>query len=99
MDPETRRQVEALQAMYPKPRVGQRVKLRSGKVLEIITVRKARDVLKGMQEIDAVVMGPRMQALYGRHWLDVYYEAEAMRPGIPAIVKVTPVDVEEIVRE
>lgn len=72
------------------------MKLRSGKVLEIITVRKARDVLKGMQEVEAMMMGPKMQALYGKHWLEIYYEAEAIRPGVPRIVKVTPVDVEEI---
>lgn len=98
MDQETRRRVEKLQEMYPRPRVGQRVKLRKGggKVVEIVTVRRARDVLKGMQEHQAMMMGPSMQALYGVHWMEVYYEAEAIVPGVPRILRVTPVDIESI---
>lgn len=98
MDQEMKKQVEKLQKMYPKPRVGQVVKLRNGKMVEIITVRRARDVLKGMREVEAMMVGPRMQALYGRHWLEIYFEAEGMVPGVPKILKVTPVDIEPVIR-
>lgn len=97
MDQETRRQVEAMQAMYPRPRVGQRVKLKSGRVVEIISVRRARDVLGSLQEHEAMILGPRMQALYGKHWLEVYFEAEAIVPGVPRILKIEPANIETII--
>lgn len=94
MDPETRRQVEALQGMYPRPRVGQKVKLRTGKVVEIITVRKAREVISLMTETEAMMLGPTMQARYGKHWLEVFFRAEALYMG--RIVNVEPIDIESI---
>lgn len=86
--------------MYPRPRVGQRVKLKTGRVVEIVTVRRAREVLSVMTEVEAMAMGPTMQALYGRHWLEVFFRAEAMVPGTarrqPSIMNVEPVDIESI---
>lgn len=66
----------SIHASWPRPRVGQKVRLRSGRLVEVILVRTARDVLRGMTEDQAVELGPRTAALYGANWLDVYYEAE-----------------------
>jgi len=88
----------AMKKMWPRPRIGQCVRLKkNGKVAEVITVTKARDVLKGMTEMNALLMGPRCQALYGIHWLDIYYEAIVQVPGTMIQQTVTPIDVEEIV--
>ena len=82
--------------MYPRPRVGQRVRLKNGRLVEILAVRRAREVLSTLQEHQAMMLGPKMQALYGRHWLEVYFEAEAIVPGVPRILKVEPVDIDRI---
>jgi hypothetical protein len=88
----------AMKEMWPRPRVGQWVKLKkNGKHAEVIQVTKARDVLKMMTEMQALLLGPRNQALYGIHWLDIYYEAIVMVPGSMMQQTVTPNDVEEIV--
>lgn len=93
---EDRERIAKLLVMWPRPRVGQRVKLHNGKVAEVLTLRKARDVLKGMTELDATLMGPKQQALYGKYWLEIYYEAEIMGPGAMGIAVVTPSQVESI---
>lgn len=83
---------------WPRPRVGQRVKLRrNGKVLEVITVRTARDVLRSMTELQAIEMGPKNSALYGVNWLEIYYEAEVRLPDAVEIITVTPNEVEEVI--
>lgn len=93
-----KKSVEALREMYPRPRVGQWVKLKkNGRSAEVITVLKARDVLKGMTEMQALLLGPRCQALYGVFWLDIYYEAVVRVPGAMMQQTITPVDVEAIV--
>lgn len=82
--------------MWPRPRVGQWIKLKkNGRVVEVVVVRSAREVLKTMTETSAMMMGPTQQAIYGMHWLEVYYEAEYIAPG-PTIGKATPNDVEAI---
>lgn len=86
--------MSGLASQWPRPRVGQYVILRSGKVGEVVTVRKARDVLRGMNEVEAMLLGPKSQALYGVGWMDVYYEAD-VRIGHD-LRKVTPSDVERI---
>ena len=89
--------LEAMRQMYPRPRVGQYVKLkRGGPAAEVIIVRKARDVLKTMNEMQAMLLGPKCQALYGVYWLDVYYEAIVMVPGAMVQQTVTPIDIEAI---
>lgn len=88
--------IKRLREMYPKPRVGQRLKTRKGKLLEVVIVRSAREVLKGMREEQAIMVGPRMQALYGKHWVDVYFEAECVAVGSPQVVTVSPMDIAEI---
>lgn len=93
---EDRERIDKLLTMWPRPRVGQSVKLRNGKVAEVLTVRKARDVLKGMTELAATLMGPKQQALYGKYWLEIYYEAEVAGPGGMGIAVVTPSQVESI---
>lgn len=90
--------VEALRKMYPRPRVGQWVKLKKdGRLVEVVTVSKARDVLKGLTEMQALLLGPRCQALYGVFWLDIYYEAVVRIPGAMMQRTITPVEVEAIV--
>jgi len=87
----------AMKRMWPRPHIGQSVKLKNGKIAEVVTVTKARDVLKSMTEMHAMLLGPKCQALYGMHWLDIYYEAVVMVPGTMMQQTITPVDVEEIV--
>jgi hypothetical protein len=76
--------------------VGQKLRLRNGKIVEVIVVRTARDVLRNMTEMEAILMGPKNSALYGVNWLDIYYEAEVRVPNTVAIAMVTPNDVEVI---
>lgn len=84
--------------MWPRPRVGQFVKLRkNGTLAEVIIVTKARDVLKSKTELQALLLGPKCQALYGVQWLDVYYEAIVRIPGTASQFTVTPVDIDGIV--
>jgi hypothetical protein len=84
--------------MYPRPRVGQRVQLRNGKIAEVINVRKARDVIRLKNEVEAVLMGQRYRAIFGIHWLDVYYEADAIMESTQAIVIVKTLDVDKILK-
>ena len=94
---ETREEVQRLREMYPRPRVGQMVKLRSsGKFAEVIFVRRARQVLKGMQEVPAGMLGAQARASYGKFWLEVYYEAECKLMGTHRLITVRPLDVAEI---
>jgi hypothetical protein len=90
--------IEAMRKMYPRPRVGQYVKLKkNGRVAEVVTLSKARDVLKGMTEMQALLLGPRCQALYGIHWLEIYYEAVVRVPGMMMQQTVRPTDIEAVV--
>ena len=86
----------SLEESWPRPRVGQRLKLRSGRVVEVVLVRTARDVLRGMTELEAVLMGPKNAALYGIHWLEIYYEVEVRPPNSVDMFTVRPNDVESI---
>jgi len=70
--------------------------LRSGKVAEVVVVRRARDVLRAMVEVEAMLLGPKNAALYGSDWLDIYYEAEVRIPNTIEIFTVRPSDVETI---
>jgi len=79
---------------WPRVRVGQRVRLlKNGAEGEVVGVRQARDVLRTMTEMDAIMLGPKCQALYGSRWLDVYYEAD-VRLGEGALVTVGPNGIE-----
>ena len=91
--------LKSLREMWPRPRVGQHVKLKNGKVAQIVTVRKARDVLNTKTEVEAMLMGPTCKAIFGSEWLDIYYEASVILPGENDVRWVTPTDVESIVDE
>lgn len=67
--------------MWPQPRVGQRVKLRNGHTCEVYTVRSAKDILKSKTEAQALVMIAEVQASFGQHWTEVYYEADVYWRG------------------
>ena len=89
----------SLEESWPRLRVGEQVRLRrDGQVVEVITVRRARDVLRELTEMQAILMGPKNQALYGVNWLDIYYEAQVRLPGGGGTIMVTPTDVEVGVR-
>lgn len=88
--------IRKMREMYPRPRVGQHVRTRKQKRYEVIAVRSARDVLRGMMENQAHGVGPTMEAKYGKGWLDTYFEAECIAVGSPRVVVLTPMDIEEI---
>lgn len=69
--------VEQLREQWPKPRVGERVKLHNTKHIgEVVAVRGASDVLRSMREVRAMRFGPDCQATYGPYWMDIYYQAD-----------------------
>jgi hypothetical protein len=82
---------------WPRPRIGTRVHLKNGVSGEVISVRSAADVLRGKTEMDAMIMGPRMRALYGSQWMSVYYEADIILDGDEGEMKtVTTQDIERV---
>jgi hypothetical protein len=85
--------------MWPRPRVGQKVKLRNGKVAEVIQVRAARDVLKSLNEVQAILARSKMSASLGTHWLDIYYEADVTIRGTAMSIKtISTMDVVEVMK-
>lgn len=87
-----------LDESWPRPRIGQFVRLRkNGKLAEVVLVQKARDVLRGMTELDAILLSPKCQALYGVHWLEIYYEAQVRLEGTETMITVTPNEVEQVI--
>jgi hypothetical protein len=48
-----------------------------------------------MTEMDAILLGPKCQALYGVGWIDIYYEAD-VRLGEGALVTVGPNGIERV---
>ncbi len=89
-------EIEALKSMWPRPRVGERVRLSRGRVGEVITVQKARVVLKNKSELEALMLTPQLQSTFGKHWIEVYYEADVRILGRLTFMRVTTVDVEEV---
>ncbi len=90
-------QLDTLLELHPKPRVGQLVKLRKrgrvgGKIGEVITVRKARDVLRLKTDVTATMLGHRLKAQFGSRWIDVYYEADIMVGDVLITVSTPDVD-------
>lgn len=95
VDPEeARRRIAKLKKMWPRPRVSERLRLRNGKVGEVITVRMARDIFRGLTEAQALVMKGPLAATFGEHWPEVYYEADIFISG--KLVTVNTREVEEI---
>lgn len=66
---------------YPRPRVGQVARLRSGVTGTVTAVRRANDLLRCLKDSAALVMGSNARALFGERWRDVYYEADLVLPG------------------
>lgn len=66
---------------YPRPKVGQHVKLHTGQMAVVLAVYKANAVLKMMSEIGAIALASRAQARFGHKWRDVYYQADVMYPS------------------
>lgn len=81
---------------WPCPRVGQYVQLLSGALCEVILVRKARDILRSMDDGGALRMATNAKAAYGKNWLDIYYEADVISPG-GAFMTVSPHQVSAII--
>lgn len=85
--------IRTLQALHPRPRIGQRVKLRkNGRIAEVISVRKARDVIRLKNEVEALMMGPRLSAAFGSFWIEVYYEADVIIGDTMFTVNTTEVE-------
>lgn len=63
---------------YPRPRVGQRVRLYDGRVATVVAVLKANAVLKMMTEVEAIALATAAQARFGQNWREVYYHADVM---------------------
>lgn len=87
--------VEAIREQWPRPRVGERVKLHErGQVGDVASVRGAKTVLRSMREIQALRFGPEQQATYGPHWMEIYYQADVYVRGKLRVVE--PRDVAEV---
>ena len=87
--------IEDLKKQWPRPRVGERVKLWSTKHIgEVISVRSAGQVLTLMKEVQAMRFGPDSQATYGPHWMEIYYQADVLVRD--KIKMVEPRDVESV---
>jgi hypothetical protein len=71
--------IEDLKRQWPRPRIGERVKLWNTEHLgEVVSVRGASAVLSTMREIQAMRFGPDVQATYGPHWKEIYYQADVI---------------------
>lgn len=80
---------------WPRPSVGQHVRLHTGVVVEVVMVRGAIAVLKTLTETVAYALTSRGRATYGKNWLDVYYVADVIaRSGTYG--QVEPSQVKEI---
>lgn len=79
---------------WQRPRVGEQVELADGKIAEIIIVRKLRDILSAMDEIQAMRFSVNVQARYGKNWSKFYYQADVMLRG--NIKTIEPNDIREI---
>ena len=66
---------------YPRPKVGQSVRLHDGRSGVVVTVMKANAVLKTMTEVQAIALATRAQSLFGQNWRDAYYQADIMYPS------------------
>ena len=87
--------IRKLRELHPRPRIGQRVKLRkTGRIAEVIGVRKARDVIRFKNEVEALMMASRLQASFGSFWIEVYYEADIIIGDV--MTTVNTIDVEEV---
>lgn len=87
--------LEDLKKQWPRPRVGERVKLFDTKHIgEVVAVRGAKAVLKLMKEVQAMRFGPDSQATYGPHWMDIYYQADVIVQK--KLRTVEPRDVEKV---
>ena len=86
--------LQDLLKQWPRPRIGERVKLYSGKVANVVAIRGARARLRTMTEPEAMRWGPDTQASYGPLWMDIYYQADIIVGGV--FGQVEPKDVEEV---
>jgi len=73
--------VTFLTEQYPRPKVGQSVRMHNGRVGKVVTVYKADSVLKMMKESEAIGLATNAQARFGQNWRDVYYQADIMYPS------------------
>jgi len=73
--------VASLIEQYPRPKVGQGVRLHDGRTATVVNVFKANSVLKMMTEVEAIALATMAQARFGEHWRDVYYHADVMFPS------------------
>ena len=86
--------LEALLKQWPRPRVGERVRLRNGKIADVLAVRGAMALIKMMTDAQPLQFWPMIQATYGTEWKKIYYQADIMIDG--AFRQVEPRDVEEV---
>ena len=86
--------LEDLLRQWPRPRVGERVRLHNGREFEVLAVRGALARLKLMDEPEAMRFGPDTQASYGPMWMKIYYQADIIVDG--ALRQIEPKDVEAV---
>lgn len=68
----------SLAEQFPRPKVGQSVKLYDGRTARVVNVFRANAVLKMMTEVEAIALSTMAQARFGEHWREVYYHADVM---------------------
>lgn len=91
---ERKRKIAKLKESWPRPRIGQRIKLRNGRIGEVVSVRSARDILKMKTEVQALMMISSMKPSFGVFWAEVFYEADLYLRG--RMITITTREVDEI---
>lgn len=84
----------------PRPRVGQRVRLRSGAEATVISSRRARDILIMLPEIEAASLTAECLGRFGSNWIDLYYEVDVVTDvpdGTRAVSTVTTTEVDSVI--
>jgi len=86
--------LDDLKKQWPRPRIGERVKLWDGHIGEVLSVRGANQVIKMMRDVQAMRFGPNTQATYGPHWRQIYYQADIALKNKVRVIE--PRDVEMV---
>lgn len=83
-----------------RPRIGQQVQLfRDDKWYEVISLRRAKQVLEALSEEQAMESRTRMSANMGPDWVKYYYEADVLPVGahsIPTLIVVNTTEIKDI---
>jgi len=83
-----------------RPRIGQHVQLfKTEQWYEVVSLRKARQILESLSEEQALLSRSRMSANMGPDWVKYYYEADVIQVGvssIPRLITINTMDVKAI---